>query len=199
MNPLDRQIFFKGIRKTLLSSFPKEEVNRIWSEAGEEYIRILSSDPEIRKHKGAMAIPCVAIYRVLSAHGLNAEGILSQYGKALGIRFAGIVHAVTSVPGVDRLIWKRAQILSDRMSSADKGYERRLVSDPPVMYGVDILSCPYHELCKQLGTERAIMCICCIDKEYSQGFRHIRYERNSALPEGADCCEYRLRFDITKK
>ena len=69
------------------------------------------------------------------------------------------------------------------------------MSDPPHMYGVDILSCPYHELAKELGNEKAVLCICHMDKEYSRGFRHIRYERNSALPEGAECCEYRLYMD----
>lgn len=41
-------------------------------------------------------------------------------------------------------------------------------------------------------------CICHMDKEYSQGFRHIRYDRNSAVSEGARACEYRLRFDSEK-
>jgi len=35
-------------------------------------------------------------------------------------------------------------------------------------------------------------------KEYSKGFRHIRYDRNSAVSEGARACEYRLRFDMKK-
>ncbi|MBR3642516.1 MAG: hypothetical protein IKN57_03310, partial [Parasporobacterium sp.] len=47
-------------------------------------------------------------------------------------------------------------------------------------------------------TEEAALFICRLDKEYTQGFRKIRYDRNSALPEGAECCEYRLRFDEKK-
>ena len=54
------------------------------------------------------------------------------------------------------------------------------------------------KLAKELGTEEAALFICRLDKEYTQGFRKIRYERNSALPEGADCCEYRLRYDEKK-
>lgn len=42
------------------------------------------------------------------------------------------------------------------------------------------------------------MCICHMDKAYSQGFRHIRYDRNSAVSEGARACAYRLRFDPEK-
>ena len=61
-----------------------------------------------------------------------------------------------------------------------------------------ILSCPYHELAKELGNEKAVLCICHMDKEYSQGFHHIRYDRNSAVSEGARACAYRLRFDPEK-
>ena len=54
------------------------------------------------------------------------------------------------------------------------------------------------KLAKELGEEKAVLCICHMDKEYSQGFRHIRYDRNSAVSEGARACEYRLRFDPEK-
>ena len=51
---------------------------------------------------------------------------------------------------------------------------------------------------RELGEERAVLCICRMDKEYSQGFHHIRYDRSSAVSEGARACEYRLRFDPGK-
>lgn len=199
MNPLDRNIFIKGFRKTLAASVPEDQAAEIWTEAGDVYSRILSMDPALKKHKGAMVLPCVALHRVLRARGMDAEKLLSEYGAQFGKKVAGIVSAATSIPGVDRIIWKNAGKLADKNSSEEKGYRRRLVSDPPEMYGVDILACPYHSLAKQLGEEKAVMCICCMDKEYSQGFRHIRYDRSSSLGEGDSCCEYRLRFDKTKE
>ena len=36
------------------------------------------------------------------------------------------------------------------------------------MYGVDILSCPYHELARDLGCEKAVLCICHMDKSIIQ-------------------------------
>ena len=192
-------MFYRGFRKKLKSALQPEEAERIWRDAGIEYARMLSDDPLLKQENGAMVIPAVALYRTLAANGLDAERLLSEYGRDMGIKLAGIVRVITGIPGLPRLIWKEAGNLADSMSSEKKGYKRRLVSDPPAMYGVDILSCPYHELAKQLGEERAVMCICCMDKEYSQGFRMIRYDRNSALPEGAQCCEYRLRFDKNKK
>ena len=195
MNPLDRQWFYKGFRKTLNDLFPDDRAKKLWKEAGNEYASILSAHPDAGVHKGAMVLPAVALFRTLSAAGEDAESLLNAYGDRMGRCFAGMVHRITSIPGVSRLIWKHVDSIMNRMSSTALGYTRRIVSEPPAMYGVDILSCPYHELAKELGEEKAVLCICHMDKAYMQGFRHIRYERTTAVSEGAECCDYRLRYD----
>ena len=195
---MNRQLFFRGFHQKLKSSLGKDTANRIWDEAGEEFSRILAARPELKRHKGAMTLPAVALYRVLTARGEDTEGLLNAYGEDMGKRFARVIHALTSLPGADRLVWRHVESVTEKSSSEKLGYRRVLVSEPPQMYGVDILSCPYHELAKELGEEKAVLCICHMDKEYSQGFHHIRYDRNSAVSEGARACEYRLRFDPEK-
>jgi len=198
MNPLNRQWFYRGFRKRLAASLGKDAANQVWAGAGKEYGRILAAQPELKRHKGAMTLPAVALYRALTAWGEDAEGLLNSYGEVMGRRLAQIIHALTSLPGADRLVWRHVGGVMKRASSEKLGYRRKLVSEPPDMYGVDILSCPYHELAKELGDEKAVLCICHMDKAYSQGFRHIRYDRNSAVSEGARACAYRLRFDPGK-
>ena len=198
MNPLNRQWFFRGFHKKLKDLLGRDTADQIWDEAGKEFSHILTSQPELKRHKGAMTIPAAALYRVLTVRGEDAEGLLNAYGEDMGRRFARIIHALTSLPGAACLVWRHAGGVMERASSEKLGYRRKLVSEPPEMYGVDILSCPYHELAKELGDEKAVLCICRMDKEYSKGFRHIRYERSSAVSEGARACEYRLRFDPEK-
>ena len=195
---MNRQLFFLGFRKQLRAVLAPEKATSIWEDAGQEYNRLLAADPALKSHKGALALPVVALYRALSSSGEDAEALLNAYGDRLGVKFAGIVHALTCIPGVSRLLWKRVDRIMDKMSGEAKGYRRRIVSKPPDMYGVDILSCPYHELAKQLGAEKAVLCICHMDKAYMKGFHHIRYERTTAVSEGAECCDYRLRYDPEK-
>ncbi len=199
MNPLNRQLFFKGFRKRLEQSLSPEKAAAVWEDAGREYGRILSDDPSLKEHKGALTLPAVALYRVLSTKGEDAEGLLCAYGDEMGNRFAKVVRRITGIPGVSKLLWKRIDKTMDRMSAEAKGYKRRIVSEPPEMYGVDILSCPYHEIAKQLGAEKAVLCVCHMDKAYMKGFRRIRYERTTAVSEGAECCDYRLRYDPDKE
>ena len=199
MNPLDRQLFYRPFRKTLRSAFGAEAASDIWREAGVEYTRILAVEPGLKEHPGAMTLPAVALFRALASRGADAQGLLNAYGDMMGRRFAGHVRRLTSIPGVSGLIWRNVDRIMDRMSGEKLGYRRRIVSEPPDMYGVDILSCPYHELARQLGCEGAVMCICHMDKAYMKGFWRIRYERTTAVSEGAECCDYRLRYDPEKR
>ncbi len=199
MNPLDKHQFYKPCKKLLIREIGILEACQVWEEAGKELDRIIRASPEVKKHHGAMVLPAVALYRTLSRHGKDAEKLLNAFGDQMGERFAKIVHGITSIPGMDKLIWKSVDRIMHVMSGPKFGYERRIVSDPPQMFGVDILSCPYHELAKELGEEKAVLCICHMDKKYMQGFRHILYERSTAVSEGAECCDYRLRFDREKR
>ena len=199
MNPLNRQWFYRDFRKQLHTEFGLQKAESIWKEAGREYSRMRAADPSLKRHKGAMALPAVALYHTLTKRGEDAEALMNAYGDHMGRRFAGIVYGITGIPGVSGFIWRHVAGIMDRMSGEKLGYRRRIVSEPPEMYGVDILSCPYHELAKALGNERAVLCICHMDKAYMKGFRHIRYERTTAVSEGAECCDYRLRFDRNRK
>ena len=199
MNPLNRQWFYRGFRKELRGAFGREKAEKVWHEAGQEYAGMLAVNPELKRQRGAMVLPAVALYRVLDRHGADAENMLNGYGDGMGKRFARLVHGITRLPGVSRMIWRHTGRIMDRMSGERLGYRRRIVSRPPDMYGVDILSCPYHELARQLGEEKAVLCICHMDKAYMQGFYHIRYERSAAVSEGAECCDYRLRFDPARE
>ncbi|MBR5091745.1 MAG: L-2-amino-thiazoline-4-carboxylic acid hydrolase [Ruminiclostridium sp.] len=195
MNALDKQIMFKKMKKILIRKLGEAKGSEVWNDAAAEYDQILHRNPGLRKHKGAMAIPTVALYRAFRRHGIKAEETLKRYGAYMGRKIGKIAHEITSLPNVDRKLWANIEKIVDSASSEEKGYKRRIVSEPPEMYGVDILSCPFHEICKELGCERAVLCICSMDKVYMKNLHHFRYDRTTAVSDGAECCDYRIRFD----
>lgn len=117
MNPLNRQWFYRSFRKSLVASLGRDAADRLWEEAGKEYSRILASKPELKRHKGAMTLPAVALYRVLTVWGKNAEGLLNSYGENMGKRFARIIHVLASLPGVDWLVWRHVGDVMEKACS----------------------------------------------------------------------------------
>ena len=69
MNPLNRQWFYRGFRKRLAASLGRDAADRLWDDAGKEYSHILAVRPELKRHKGAMTLPAVALHRVLTDQG----------------------------------------------------------------------------------------------------------------------------------
>ncbi len=123
----------------------------------------------------------------------------ARYGDRMAQRFAGIMYGPTGVPGVSGWIRRHVDSIMRRMSSGKLGCRRRIVSGPPDLYGVDILSCPCLEPAKESDEEKAVLYICHMDEDCMQGSRRIRCERTTVLSEGAECCDHRLRDDARKR
>ena len=124
MNPLNRQWFYRGFRKRLAALLGRDAAGRLWENAGKEYSRILVSQPELKRHKGAMTLPAVVLYRALTAGGIDAEGLLNSYGEDMGKRFARIIHVLTSLPGADRLVWRHVSGVMEKASRSRKSRKR---------------------------------------------------------------------------
>ena len=53
MNPLNKEMFYKGFRKQLAAVLPAEQTEEIWSRAGEEYQRMAGTEKAQRRHGDA--------------------------------------------------------------------------------------------------------------------------------------------------
>ncbi len=175
------------------------ETTQIWQEANGHLHELEHKHPGITGDNKLMILPSAALYLALRDHAPErALPLLRSYGSKMGERIAGIIHATTSIPGVSKLMWKKAPQLMRSSSSPKKGYTRRIVSETTELVAVDILSCPLHDAAMKIGVPEAALMVCAMDKAYMTGFRHIRYTRTTSVAEGAECCDYRLSYDETK-
>ncbi len=198
-NSLDRNPWYRGFKAMLISQFGKGEAESIWNKAGDEYKRMMQ-DIHDKKNRKELVLPSAALYKAIEAeHPNEAKYMLKAYGASYGIRMAEFVNHVTSAPGVSKLLWNNIDSVIDKASSEKNGYERRLVGDEQGRKGVDILVCPYFELAKKSGVPEACLTICAMDKEYMKGFNNIEYTRTKSLAEADEVCDYRLRYDASKK
>lgn len=199
MDKLRKSLIFKGFRKTLTAEFGEAEAAKIWQEANQNLLALESKHPDITGDNKMMILPSAALYLALHNHTPEqARPLMRSYGTKIGEKIAGIVHAITSIPGVSKLMWKNAPKLMRNSSSPEKGYTRRILSETDDLVGVDILSCPLHDAAVKIGVPEAVLMVCAMDKAYMSGFKHIRYTRTTSVGEGDDCCDYRLSYDKNK-
>lgn len=199
VDKLSNSLIFKNFRKKLCAEFGEALASEIWQSANQNLLELESKHPDITGDSKMMILPSAALYLSLRNHAPEqALSLMRAYGTKIGERIAGIIHAITSIPGVSKLIWKNAPQLMRSSSSPRKGYTRRIVSEAGDLVGVDILSCPLHDDAVKIGVPEAALMICSMDKAYMTGFKHIRYTRTTSVAEGDACCDYRLKFDLDK-
>lgn len=198
-NKLGRSIVFKGFRKVLVTQLGEDVARTIWQSANVKLKELEHQHPEVNGDSKMMILPSAALYLSLSEYAPEQINLLKGYGTQVGKRIARFVHGVTSVPGVPKLLWRNMPGLTRSMSSAEKGYTREIVSETRELVGVDILSCPLHDVAVKIGVPEAAHVVCAMDKAYMTGFKHIRYTRTTSVAEGDPCCDYRLIYDRNKK
>ena len=199
MDKLSKSLIFKDFRKMLQEEFGTAQAALIWQEANYHLLELESKHSEITGDNKMLILPAAAIYLALRKHKPErALPLIRHYGTQMGLKIAGVIHAITSIPGISALVWKKAPQLMRSSSSPEKGYTRRIVSETNELVGVDILSCPLYDAAIKIGIPEAALMVCAMDKAYMTGFKRIRYTRTTSVAEGAECCDYRLSYDKTK-
>lgn len=198
-NKLNQSMVFRWFRKTLAARLGESRAARIWSNANAYLTSLKEWESQMDSDSRMMILPAAALYKALYDDAPEqALPLLTDYGTQIGKKIAHIVHGITSVPGVPKLLWNHMPKLMRTMSSPDKGYTRRIVSETKDLVGVDILSCPLHDWAVKIGVPEAALVVCAMDKAYMTGFKHIQYTRTTSVAQGDECCDYRLRYDKTK-
>lgn len=195
MNKLDQSFVYRGFKATLAEHLGKEEAVRVWADASVRLAKLEDHNADLDRDSRMMVLPAAALYLTQP----ELLPLLKEYAAAFGVRLGRIIHAVTSIPGLSRLLWSQMPRLMRSMSSPEKGYTRHIVSETKALVGVDILVCPLHEAARRLGVPEVASVVFAMDKAYMTGFKYIQYTRTTALGEGDACCDYRLQFDPGKK
>ena len=195
MSKLDKSFVYKGFRTLLAERNGEAEAQRIWADASLRLAALEKAHPDLDSDSRMMILPAAALYQVSP----ETLPLMREYAADMGRRIGRVIHGVTSIPGVSRLLWSQMPRLMRTMSSPEKGYERRIVSETKELEGVDILACPLHKAAKRLGVPEVAAVVCAMDKAYMTGFKFIQYTRTTAIGEGDACCDYRLRFDPDKQ
>ena len=179
---LEKSFVFKMLKTDLEEKYGEKKASSIFRYANAQLKKLESSEPDADKTSRSYVFPAVAIYRAIEHYfpGKALE-ITRNYGTETGLRMKKVFRRMTALPGVPTLMWKNMDRISGKLSS---GYDCKNVTVTEHLCSMDVVSCPLYEKAKELGTPEAVQMICCMDKEYMNGFRGIDYTRTKSVAEG---------------
>ncbi len=181
---------FKKFKKDLVSKYGADIADEIWRNANAEYLKLEANEPDTDKSSRSYVFPVVSIYRAVEKHAPGeALEITRAFGTKLGLQLKKKFRRITALPGIPTLMWKNMDKIAAKMSD---GYEIKNMLVEKDRCFMDVTGCPLYDKAQALGTPEAVQMICCMDKEYMNGFRGVDYKRTKSVAEGDDCCDYRL-------
>ncbi|MBO4458846.1 MAG: L-2-amino-thiazoline-4-carboxylic acid hydrolase [Butyrivibrio sp.] len=196
-NTLKKSFIFKRFYSELVEKYGTAKAGEIWKYAEDELSGLKNAEPTADKASVSNVFPAVALYRSVE-HFYPGEAlpVTRAYGTKMGLRMQGIFRIITALPGIPSLIWKN---MDNRIvSKLTEGYEIKNLEVDKEHCFLDVVRCPLYDKALELGTPEAVQMICCMDKEYMNGFRGIDYKRIKSVAEGDDCCDYRLLNSLKK-
>ena len=188
---LKKSIIFKRFYAELVSRYGKDKAKAIWDYAEKEFEKLQDTEPSADKTSVSYVFPAVALYRsVEHFYPEEALAVTRSFGTTMGLRLMNIFKSITALPGIPLLMWKNMDKIAAKLSD---GYEIKNLNVTNDQCFMDVIRCPLYDKAMELGTPEAVQMICCMDKEYMNGFRGVNYRRTTSVAEGDDCCDYRLK------
>ena len=118
MGGLDTSIVYCGFRKILTAQYGAEKTDLVWQDANRIFRDLKRKYPDITGDSKMMILPAAALYLSMEKHiPDDALTLLCNYGTHTGEKIAGVVHGITSIPGVSKLLWRNMPGLMRKMSS----------------------------------------------------------------------------------
>ncbi len=189
-NTLKKSFVFKRFYLELVEKYGTARAKDIWNYAENEFLGLRIAEPSADKASVSYVFPAVALYRsVEHFYPGEALSVTRDFGTKMGLRLQRVFRKVTALPGIPSVIWKKMDCIAAKMSD---GYEIKNLEVTEEKCFMDVVSCPLYDKALELGTPEAVQMICCMDKEYMNGFRGVNYKRTKSVAEGDDCCDYRL-------
>ena len=171
-------------------------MNEIWKQAEEKLDEILKQYAGLSEgeqfHAEGFIFPSAAVYLRLKEI-IGKEAAYAVIENAAASECALIdekLEKMMKIPGMPSLFVKAWGPVTKTMFSNKSGFENRFYDKTEGEYRMDILSCPYCRLMKELGCSELTPVFCDNDGRTYGNLPGLQFSRTSTLAKGADCCDF---------
>ena len=191
---------FQEMQEQMVKRFGPEQGQRIAGRMAQEYETLCqqyANQPKAMvNHTHNNIFPVVTAFRALLDEGMER----SEAAKAASDAFlelmevpAQAIRKALKVPGLYRLmpwLWKT---LMPKMFGEDAGFRFSFYPTDGKQVKFDMLACPYHQVCRDLGCEELAPTFCTTD-DICYGHMHPKliWNRTRTIARGGNLCDFDL-------
>lgn len=156
-----------------------------------------SDEPEaVRKHTRSRIYPAIAVFESLVVAGVTREDsaqLILDFYRIRARKPAKAIQNLLKIPGLYKVVPKLFLVGVEKMFGPDAGFKAKHYETEKGCFRMDMLECPYMNICKKYGCPEIVPAFCASD-DVAYGNMHPKliWGRTKTLGCGDDCCDFKL-------
>ena len=193
----DGKLLFDGCERIIKQKFGEDKTKAIMADAYKRNAELLAENKDEAKcmdpHTKARIYPAISIFESLLKVGCSREeaaDVIYEHFDYSAAKGAKILQTILKIPGLYKKVPSFALKMIDKSFGADAGFKAKKYDAGANMH-IDMLVCPYHEICNKYGCPEIVKAFCHSD-DVAYGNMHPKliWARTKTLGRGGDCCDF---------
>lgn len=174
----------------------------ILEQAQKYYNEIIAENADEPKamyaHTRERIYPGIAYFRAITEAGISREDaadLFLRFYRKRAEKPAAKLRNLLKLPGLYKLVPRIFKTVMKKNFGTDAGFKSVERKDAKGELHVDMLVCPYYEICTKYGCPEIIPTFCETD-DVAYGNMHpkVIWGRTKTLGKGGDCCDFKIRI-----
>lgn len=194
-------LLFNGCKEIISHLVKEDALTRIMDNAYKRYDELLfenKDEPKVMDaHTKARIYPAISVFEALVKEGFSrkeASDIIYQFYDVSAAKGAKFLQGLLKLPGLYKKVPKFASSMVKKGFGENAGFRFKEYATPKNEMHIDMLVCPYHEICKKYACPEIVKAFCHSD-DVAYGHMHpkLSWERSGTLGRGDQLCDFIIK------
>lgn len=150
----------------------------------------------VKRHTRSRIYPAISVFDALVKFGISREEaalLILDFYMARAQKPARLIRNILKIPCLYKAVPKLFLVCVNRMFGPDAGFKAKHYETKQGCFQLDMLECPYMNICKKYGCPEIVPAFCASD-DVAYGNMHPRliWGRTKTLGRGDACCDFKL-------
>lgn len=195
-----RKSAFLSEISSMINTRYREKHSAIIASSWERFDALCAEDSDeseaVRKHTRSQIYPAIAVFESMVAEGISrddAAQLILDFYITRAQKTAKAIQGLLKIPGLYKAVPKIFLMAVQKIFGPDAGFKAKHYENTEGCFRMDMLECPYMNICKKYGCTEIVPAFCASDDvAYSNMHPRLIWGRTKTLGRGDDCCDFQL-------
>jgi len=195
--------YIKNVEPLLRDAYGDDKTKKIMADTWARYEELVNENKDEPKamhiHTRQRIYPAVALFDSLLKEGIerdDAAKFVVDYYKWRSAKVAKFVKFIVGIPGVYKKVPGFFTKMTGKMFGEAAGFKSVNYDVPKNQMKIDMVSCPYNNICIHYGCQEIVTGFCEADDIcYANMHPKLKWGRTMTMGQGGDKCDFLITLE----